>query len=147
MPAIPSYALNLATGKLVTLTTPDLSDAFVDKATDTLYVAVGTDAHALFQDEVRATGTWVKLVVLPRYESFKWLHVESTFEDADGEPAAVTVEVTTADGTVLSTSVVTSLEPVILAPFREREIVVIVTSAARVTGITFASSSEELQQV
>lgn len=148
MAALPTYALNPKTGKLVTVDTPDLSAAFLDKPTDTLYVAVSDDVHALFGNTIaRATGTWAKRIVQPKYESFGWLQVESDFTDVDGSAAAVAVTVADEAGNTLVTLQVTSRTPVRVAPFREREIVVTVSSAARVTAVTLASTMEELKQV
>lgn len=148
MAAIPTYALDLKTGKLVTIETPDLSASFVDKATDTLYVPDSSDLTSLFSDNAsRAIGSWSKRIVLPRYETFSWLQVDSTFTDADGSAAEVTVTVYTAAGVQLAQCVVTSREPVRVADFLEREIIVEVTSWARIASVTFASSAQELKEV
>lgn len=142
-----TYALNLTTGKLVTLTTPDLSAAFVDKPTDSLFVAVEDGATALFQGTTRDTGTWTKRVIQPRYDTYSWLEVESAFTDANGAAASVTITVSDAAGNVLSTNVVSSRTPTRVAPWREKEVIVTISSKARIASVTFASSAEELKQV
>jgi hypothetical protein len=146
-----TYALTLTPGpqlgKLVAISTPDFSAALADKTTDSLYLAVADDAHQLHAGTVRDTGTWARRIVQAKYESYSWLKVLSNFTDADGSAASVTVTIADAAGTTLATNVVTSREPVRVAPFRELEIILTVSSKARVAEVVFASSAEEMKAV
>lgn len=146
-----SYALNLNPGpfygKLTQISTPDLSAAFNDRSSDSLYVAVGLNLHQLHAAETRVEGTWSRRIVQARYESYSWLMVISDFTDADGTPASITVTLTDAAGNVLSTSVVSSREPVRLPAFHTEEIVVTVSGKARAAEVVLASSAQELQSV
>lgn len=147
MAALTTYALHVKTGKLVTLDTPDLSALFLDKPTDTLYAAVTSDVQSLFSDTTtRDTGEWTKRIVQPRYETYSWLQVDSTFKQADGTAAAVAVTIYNSEAVQLAQCVVTSREPVRVPDFLEQEIIVKVESVARVASVTFASSAEELRQ-
>lgn len=143
-----AYALDLETGKLVTLALASVSALFADKSTDTLFAASGTTATAVGAGALRSSGTWKKRFVTEKYESYAWLYVESDFKDADGVTAAsVTVTVADADGTTLATATVSNRDPVRLAPFCEREVIVTVSGKPRTTRVVLASSTEELQRL
>ena len=79
------------------------------------------------------------------YATYAWLQAQSTFLDADNSAASVTVTVSNAAGTVLATTVVTSVDPVKITPFYEREFYVKVESKAQVSAVHLATSTKELQ--
>lgn len=143
------YALNLNEGpNFGRLTTVDITTAsalYRDTPTDTLYTAVATAVNALFSGTTRLSATWVKRIVLEEYHSFSWLMVQSDFKDVNGAAVTATVTIADAAGAVLSTTVVSSREPVRLAAFRELELVVTVVSKARITAVHLASTTEELK--
>lgn len=145
------YALNLNEGpNFGRLTTVDITTAtalYRDAPTDLLYTAVGTAVNALFAGTTRLSATWVKRIVLEEYHSFAWLMVESDFTDANASAVTATVTIADSAGTVLSTTVVSSRDPVRLAPFREREFVVTIASKARITAVHLASTTAELQAI
>lgn len=130
----------LGQGKLVAL---DLVSAaiYVDLVTDTMYVVSGTAIKAAFSAATARTATWKSgVAVLPAQAPLAWAQVESDFE------APVTVR-WTADGALRHTMTFSSRSPQRLPPGRYLEHTIEVESAARVTGVTLAGSTDELRSV
>ncbi len=144
-----AYALSLTDGKLTTVELDDGAAAlYRDLFTDTLYVAaLNNIAGFAAADDGRLTATWKKLITLPKYETFAWYRIESPFTDLDGSAASAILNIYTAAGVLLCTTTVTSTTPDRLQPFKERELILEVISAARITAVTLASTSEELQAI
>lgn len=134
-----TYMLDLATLKLTTLDAA-ASAFYLDKLSDTVYLATGTTIRAMFAGAAR-TAVWKsKKIKLERPADMKWLQVDSDFG------ATVTVKVWR-DGVLTDTKAVTSRTPVKLAPGKALEWEVEATAAVRLTMVTLASSAEELRQV
>jgi len=130
----------LGKGKLVAL---DLtSTAFhVDLVTDTLYVVNGTTIKAAFSAATARTANWkTGIAVMPAQAPLAWAQVASDFE------SAVTVR-WTADGALRHTMTFTSRTPQRLPAGRYLEHTIEVESAARVTAVTLAGSTEELKAI
>lgn len=139
------YVLDLRTGKLGTMSVGSATALYADRVNDTLFVAEGTGAVAVTGGTTRRTGAWERLFVAQAYATYAWLQAQSTFLDADNSAASVTVTVSNAAGTVLATTVVTSVDPVKITPFYEREFYVKVESKAQVSAVHLATSTKELQ--
>jgi hypothetical protein len=136
------------TGRLTSRPLTGLTTLYRDPPTDALFATYGADVSKITGATARAEATWSKRIVLEKYETFAWLEVRSKFTDADGVTArsvTVTVTDTAAVPNTLASLTVSDRTPVRLPPFREKEVVITVTSRARVTGVFFASSSEELK--
>lgn len=135
-----AYSLDMKTGKLTTL---DLSATafYRDLLTDTLYAASGTTIKGLFTAGTRRTAIYKSpRIVLPAYESFAWLQADSEYA------TSVTVKVYR-NGALVQTKVLTGRKPVRCKTGRHNEWEIQVESAEKVTGLTLASSTEELKQV
>ena len=130
----------LGRGKLVRL---DIRATafYVDAVTDTLYLADGTAIVAAFSAETPRTGAWKsKKLVLPAQQPMAWAKVEGDFT------APVTLR-WSADGALRHTAVFSSLEPQRLPPGRWLEHEIEIESAGRVTSVTLAGPTQELQAV
>jgi hypothetical protein len=116
---------------------------YVDRFTDTLFVADGRDIRQVQGSSSPRTGVWKsKKFTLPKYAPFAWLHVESDFSDG----ASVEVKIW-GDGALVYTATVTSRKPVRLPAGRYLEWEVQLTSATQVTAYLLASGTKELQVV
>jgi hypothetical protein len=132
------YALDLKDGKLTTIDATG-SAFFRDLVNDTLYLASGTTIKSLFTAGSKRTGTWKsKIMVMPSYANLGWLQANSDFE------APVTVKLYR-EGVLTDTKVLTGREPVRVSSKRAIEHEVQIESAARVTGVTLASTAQELR--
>ncbi len=134
------YALHFPTGKLVKVELAATA-AFVDRAADVMYTANGNTITATFLGTARRMGLWrSKLFTLPQQAPLAWLQVNSDYT------AAVTVRVY-ASGALFHMVQLNDIEPVRMPPGRHLEWEVEIESQARVTSVTLASSTLELQQV
>lgn len=140
LPGLACWALHLDSGKLTTVDI--MGSAFhVDTLTDTMYVARGNGIYACFAGAGHREGTWrSKIMVMPQQTGFAWLSIESDFT------APVVVQ-WFGDGELRHTATVTSRAPVRLPPGRYLEHELEVTSSARWTALTLASSTSELQSL
>lgn len=133
------YALNIATGKLSTVSLSAPTTLYVDNITDKLYAASGTNVTSLFTNATKRTAVWKsKVFVLPRPLGFAWLTIESDFST----PLTVNWY---GDGVLRHTATVSSRLPVRLpaGEFLEHEIEI--SGTARWNSLTIASSTAELQ--
>lgn len=134
-----TYALNVATGKLSTVTLGTVTTLYVDNITDKLYAASGTNVASLFTSATKRTAVWKsKVFVLPKTTGFAWLTIESDFS------TSLTVK-WYGDGVLRHTAAVSSRLPVRLpaGEFLEHEIEI--SGTARWNSLTIASSTAELQ--
>ena len=133
------YALDFVTGKL---TEVDIQGTafFVDIQTDTLYMLDGTDIKALFVDTTqKRTGEyWTGLIKLDKPAPFAWLQVDSVFT------TAATIK-WYGDGVLRYTASVTTNAPVRLPAGIYLEHQIMIESVDRITMVTLASSTQELQ--
>lgn len=132
------YSLNLITGKLVKLDTTG-SALYLDTLNDRVYLASGTTIKALMATGTRTSVWKSKLITMPAPTDAAWVQVFSDFA------ASVQVKVYR-DGTLTDTLTVTSNAPVRIKPTRAQDWEIEVTSAARVTSMTVASTTQELKQ-
>ena len=117
--------------------------AFVDRTTDTLYVADGTAIKAVFGAAARRTGRWKSARgVLPAQSGFAWIKVLGD-QTAD---SPVTVR-WYGDGQLVQTITLTDTEPSRLVAGRWLEHEVEIESAARITQVMMTSSTSELKAV
>jgi len=143
------YALDLESGKLVKVAFT-ASAAFTDKYTDTMYIASGTTLTAVLSAS-RMTGTWrSKRFILDQQASYAWITVMSDFS------ASVVVRLYTEDIAVGAspstrvlrhTATLTNSTPQRLPAGRYKEWEIEVETTAKVTEVTIASSTQELQAV
>jgi hypothetical protein len=114
---------------------------FSDRATDTLYVLDGTSIKNYFPTSgTRLPFVWKsKRFTLPNYASFSWLSVDADF-------GSVTIELY-ANGSLFCAVTVNNSLPVRLPCGRYKDWQISISSNVRVTRITLASSTKELQQV
>lgn len=135
------YALDFATGKLTEL---DIQGTafFLDEQTDTLYILDGTDIKALFADATeRRTGEyWTGVIKMAKPEALAWLQVDSVFS----QPVTIHWY---GDGSLLHSTTVADNKPVRLPPGRYTEHQVMIESVDRITMVTLAGSTAELQAV
>lgn len=133
------YALDFVTGKL---TEVDIQGTafFVDIQTDTLYMLDGTDIKALFVDttQKRAGEYWTGLIKLDKPAPFAWLQVDSVFT------TAATIK-WYGDGVLRHTASVTTNAPVRLPAGVYLEHQIMIESVDRITMVTLASTTQELQ--
>ena len=133
------YALDFVTGKL---TEVDIQGTafFVDIQTDTLYMLDGTDIKALFVDTTqKRTGEyWTGIVKLDKTAGFAWLQVDSVFT------TAATIK-WYGDGVLRYTASVTTNAPVRLPGGSYLEHQIMIESVDRITMVTMAGSTQELQ--
>lgn len=117
---------------------------FVDRQNDVMYLALGTEVRAVFgAGATRRTGTWKSgRMVLPKQAGLAWVQVYG--EQSPSAPATVRWY---CDGVLAHTATFISIEPQRLPPGRFNEHEVEVESAARITRVTLASSTLELQAV
>ena len=134
------YALDTLTGKLTQF---DLfGTAFYrDTLTDTLYLVSGTQVQALFGAPHTMPAVYrTPVIQSPKQSPMAWLQVDSDW--------STSVTVTWyGDGVARHTVTLTGPEPVRLPAGRYREHEIMLLSSARVTKVTLASTTEELQNV
>ena len=134
------FMLHLPTLKITTINLQG-SAVFSDTATDTLYLAQGTNVVALFKGNDRRLATWrSKIAVMPKHLGYAWLTMESSFE----HPVTVKWYV---DAALVHTVVLTSRTPVRLPAVRGLEHEIEVITKACWNCITLASSTQELQAI
>jgi hypothetical protein len=134
------YSLDVVNGKLVTLSNAG-SALYRDDITDTLYIATGTQIKAIGGGTGKRSAVWKsKRIVLPREVSFAWVQANSDYEDD------VTVR-TYADGELVDTTVLSDLDPQRFVEGLAQEWELEVESAARVTSVLLAESTEELKSL
>lgn len=133
------YALDFAAKKLGRISLGGTVTAlYSDKVTDTLCAARDDLIHSLF-DTGRRTGIYRTGVInTGAQRPFAWLQVDSTFDDP------VTVR-WYGDGELRHTATVTGLQPQRLPAGRYLEHQIEIESQARITSVTLAGSTEELQ--
>lgn len=127
----------LGDGKLVRLDITG-SALYMDKVTDMLYVASGTSILGAFLSG-RRTGLWrSKRFMLSQHAAYAWVQLAGDYS------AAATVRIY-ADGALFHTATLSSNTPQRVPPGRFKEWEVELESTARVTELTLASSTAELQ--
>lgn len=129
----------LGNGKLVQL---DLtcSALFTDKATGALCAAVGSSIVDVM-GTARRIGVWrTPLITLPSQQSLAWAKVYG--DQSAGSPVTVTWY---GDGALRHTLTFTNLQPQRLPAGRWLEHEVEISSTARVTRVTLASTTDELK--
>lgn len=135
------YGLDMVAKKLVRV---DISATaiFADSLTDALFYTTGTSVKRAFVTG-RRTGVWKSgKVELEAHAPFAWGKVMG--DQSVGSP--VTLE-WTGDGTLRYTKMVTDTKPWRLPPGRYLEHEVQISSAARVTKVFMAGSTDELKGV
>lgn len=119
------------------------TSAYVDRLTDTLYIANGTSIQAVYGGASRRTGYWRSAkVALPTYAGLAWLQVMG-----DQTPSTPVTVRWYGDGNLIYTATVTNILPQRLPPGRFIEHEVEVEGSVQVTSVTLASSTAELQRV
>lgn len=119
------------------------TSAYVDRLTDTLYIANGTAIQAVYGGASRRTGYWRSAkVALPLYAGLAWLQVMG--DQTPSNPVTVRWY---GDGVLIHTATVTNILPQRLPPGKFVEHEVEVEGAVEVTSVTLASSTAELQRV
>ncbi|MBX3653189.1 MAG: hypothetical protein KF686_03325 [Ramlibacter sp.] len=134
------YMLHISTGKLSTV---DLSASafYRDLASGRLFAASGDAINGAFAAQTLRTAVHrTPRIVLPAYASFAWVQADSDFA------AEMTVKIYR-DGTLVSTSALTSRKPVRAKTGRHNEWEVQTEGAVRATSVTVASSTDELKSV
>lgn len=135
------YSLDFVAGKLTQLDVRGTA-FFQDETTDTLYVLDGTNIKALFANKAaKRTGAyWTGVVKLPKPEPLAWLQVDSD----SAQPVTVRWY---ADKALRHTATLTSNTPARLPSGRYLEHQITIESVGRVTSVTLAGSTQELQAV
>ena len=133
------YALDFAAKKLGRISLGGTVTAlYSDKVTDTLCAARESYIHAMFLGG-RRTGIYrTGLINTGAQRPFAWLQVDSDFS------APVTVR-WYGDGVLRHTATVTGLQPQRLPAGRYLEHQIEIESQSRITSVTLAGSTEELQ--
>ncbi len=145
------YALDLGSGKLTSVGV-EASAFFNATAGDGLYATVGVRVVELFSlSAAKRTGRYkTSITTLPKQEPLAWLQV---FADGpvtvkwygDGGVKTIVGNVTTVAPTYTVT--VSDIKPVRLPPGRYLEHEIEIESQARITSVTLAGSTAELQSV
>lgn len=134
-----AWALDFAARKL-TRVDAVAEAVHVDMLTDHIYAVASKTIKKLF-DTGRRTGIWKSgKMVFERQAPLAWLQVDGT---QDGSTTATVRWY--GDGTLRHTATVKGIEPMRLPPGRYLEHEVEVESAARITKVTLAGSTAELQ--
>lgn len=138
-----AYSLDLSSGKLGTITgLTAVTTLHVDRETDELFANDGSNIRKLFSTGSR-TALWKSgLITLPAQTAMAWLKVYGN--QSGGTTATIRWY---ADGVIRHTAVISSTEPVRLPPGRWLEHEVSVESAARITKVVLASTTQELQSI
>lgn len=115
--------------------------AYVDRVTDTLYLANGTSISAVFGSNSYRTGVWKSIkFTLADQQPMAWLRVLGN-QDATNP---VTVK-WYGDGVLRHTVTLSSIEPVRLPAGRYLEHELEISSKSRVTQVFMASTTQELK--
>jgi len=115
--------------------------AFTDKLNDVLYVASGGSLKAAFGSASRRSATWkTGKMMMEKQAPLAWLNVQG---DQSASDAAVVKWI--GDGELRYVATVQSNTPVRLPAGRWIEHEIEVASAARITRVTLASTTQELQ--
>lgn len=134
------YALDTVAKKL-TRVDMTASAVFADSLTDALFYTTGTTLKRAFAAD-RRTGVWKSSkMVLPAHAAFAWLQVEG--DQTLESPATAKWY---GDGVLRHTATLTDVRPVRLPAGRWLEHEIEITSAARLTKVTLAGHTLELQQ-
>jgi len=134
------YAMDFAATRLVSLPLT-CTAVFNDKVTDTLYIAAGGSIKALFSANSHRVGLYrTGIMQMQKQVALAWLQVDSDYS------APVTVR-WYGDGVLRYTATLTSITPVRLSPGRWLEHEVEIETSARVTRLSMASSTAELQSI
>ena len=135
-----AYALNLLTGKLVTLDR-SASAVFRNLMTDRLYVASGTTIQELFSASTRRTARWKsKRAVAPQEVNLGWVMAESDFT------APVTVRVHR-NGQLTDSKMLAGLAARRLQSRSAKEHEIEVEGAGDITAVVTSNTSEGLRGV
>ena len=135
------YGLDFIAKKLVRYDM-QATAVYRDVVTDGLFATYNGNVYRLFAGD-RATGRWKSgVTVTPDYPPFAWLKVWGR-QSAD---TPVTVK-WYGDGVLRHTTTVTSTAPVRMPPGRWQEHELEIQSAARVTDIALAGSTDELKAI
>ena len=135
-----AYSFDASSGKLGRISL-SCTAMYNDLVTDTLYFIDAGSIYAMFGANTRQVGTYkTGIIKLPKPASFAWLQVDSDFS------SSVTVN-WYGNGALVKSTTVSSISPVRLPPgvYLEHEVEII--TSARVTSVTMASSTLELQSV
>lgn len=134
------YALDFAAEKLTQVALSGAVTAlYADRATDTLFALIGANVMALVAGATRRAGLYrTGLLRLDRPEPMAWLQADSDYS------ASVTVR-WYGDGALRHTATLTSISPVRLPSGRYQEHEIEIESAARITSVTLAGNTQELQ--
>lgn len=133
------YMLDFVSKKLTQLS--ELATAlYVDQVTDTLYIVNGTQIQAVFGGATARTGLYrTGIIKLDRQTPMAWLQV-------DGDYTAPVTLRWYGDGVLRYTATLNNITPVRLPAGRYLEHEIEIESSARVTRVTMASTTEELQK-
>jgi hypothetical protein len=116
------------------------SAVFTDNLTDAVFYVSGAQVLRAFSTG-RRTGLWKSgKTVLPSYGPFAWLQV-----DGDQSPSVPATVRWYADGVLRHTAVLTNMVPVRLPAGRYLEHEIEIESAARITKVVMAGTTQELQ--
>ena len=116
------------------------SAVFTDSLTDAVFYVSGAQVLRAFSTG-RRTGIWKSgKTVLPSYAPFAWLQV-----DGDQSPSVPATVRWYGDGVLRHTAVLTNMVPVRLPAGRYLEHEIEIESAARITKVVLAGTTQELQ--
>lgn len=136
------FALDFAARKLTRVALA-WDAVFRDPVQDAVFALDAAGVRRLFGAPQRRTGRWVSGVqVTPVHTALAWVQVQG--EQSPAAPATLRWR---ADGKLRHEVVLTDKRPRRLPPGRWREHVLELESAARVSRVTLASSTDELQKV
>lgn len=115
---------------------------FVDRTSDELFAVVGSSIVSVFGGTDRRTGEWkTPLITMPAQAGLSWVKVYG-----QQSPAAPAVVRWWGDGVLRHTATFQNTEPQRLPPGRWLEHEVEIESTARITRVSLAGSTQELQQ-
>lgn len=135
------YGYDMSANKLTRHDIPATA-VFDDVVTDAVYAAYDGGVYKLFYGD-RKTGLYRSGSILPgNYPALAWLQVWG--DQSVATPAIIRLY---SDTALLWTSTVTSTNPVRIPPGRYAEYTVEVESKARITHVTLAGNTAELQSV
>jgi hypothetical protein len=121
----------------------NVTAAFVDRSEDRMYVVINNQVFPFNASGSSLTGRWKSAkMTLPKQDPMAWLQVFGS--QSAGVPVTVRWY---GDGVLRYTATSTSLTPQRLPPGRWLEHEIEVESAARVTSVVVAGSTQELQQL
>ena len=135
-----TYMLDFVSKKLTQLT-DSASAMYVDQVSDTLYIVNGTQIQAVFGGATPRVGFYrTGIMKLERQVPLAWLQVDSDYTT----PVIVRWY---GDGVLRYTATLNSIAPTRLPAGRYLEHELEIESTARVTRVTLASTTQELQAV